>query len=130
MTYVALAALVVALQITTGQEEDIKLEEIHGDLEPLPSCPPLCGVDEAIRMAASYYNVDYTRLACLARRESTFNPGAQNGIYFGLMQFDQPTWQLTPHAEYGRGNAWAAAMGAAYLISRGESRRWPPYALC
>jgi len=92
------------------------------------ACPPMCTVDESIRIAANTYGVSYTRLNCLAFRESTWNPNARNGPYFGLMQFDMATWVLTPYHDYSPFNAWASANGAAYLISRGQGSRWPVWA--
>jgi hypothetical protein len=110
--------------------EDVgaKTEQVTGTLRHY--CPPSCTVDESIRDAASTYGLSYTRLSCLARRESTYNPAAVNGRYMGLYQFDAPTWQLTPYGESSPFNAWAAAHGAAYLIARGEGSRWPPLGYC
>ncbi len=108
--------------------DDVKTDEVQGTLEY--HCPPTCATDMAIRIAAATYGVPYTRLNCLARLESTFNPNAQNGRFYGLYQFDEPTFALTPFAQYGRSNAYASAMGAAYLIARGEGSRWPPLARC
>lgn len=107
---------------------DAKTDVVHGSLEY--RCPPICTVDQAIRIASGTYGVSYARLSCLARLESTFNPNAQNGRYVGLFQFDEPTFRLTPFAQYGRSNAYASAMGAAHLIARGEGSRWPPLARC
>lgn len=106
----------------------IKVEEVHGYLEYVRCNTVQC----SIQRAASTYNVPLNRLTCLARRESTFNPNAvsPDGRYHGLMQFDYQTWQLTPYRTSSIYNGEASAMAAAYLISRGESRRWPVYSQC
>lgn len=121
------AALVVVAFCDLGAVE-VKDQEVYGALEYY--CPPNCTVDVAIRLAAQRWGISEARLRCLARLESTFNPNAQNGRYLGLYQFDLTTWALTPHREYPRTNAWAAAQGAAYLISLGQGSRWPPLAYC
>lgn len=108
---------------------DLKTNQVDGTLQDL--CPPICSIEQAISSAALNHNVSYQRLLCLARRESTFNPNASsNPPYMGLMQFDQPTWNLTPYSSYSPYNAWASANAAAYLISRGGGSRWPVWSQC
>ncbi len=128
----ATVLLLSALQLAPTLEvppEAAKSEEVFGTLGP-PPCPPACTVDQAIHSAAMAYGVSEARLSCLARRESTMNPGAVNGQYGGLFQFNEGTFALTPYAQYGRFNAYASAQGAAFLIARGEGSRWPPLSQC
>ena len=103
-----------------------KDQEVTGELEG--RCPPSCTVQESIRAAAALYGIPYTRLSCLVRRESTYNPNATNGPYAGLAQFDAQTWTLTPYREYSRFNGWANIHAAAYLLSLGQGSRWPVWA--
>lgn len=105
--------------------EPVKTEQVQGYLsEPKCNAPSIC-----IQQAAAFYGVSPSRLACLAMRESTNNPNAQNGRYHGLFQFDYTTWALTPYSNQSIYNAEASAFAAAYLISRGQSDRWPPWRL-
>lgn len=101
--------------------DPIKVEEVEGYL----TYPPCNSVQCSLQLASSIYNVPLSRLTCLALRESTFNPFAQNGPYLGLMQFDAPTWRLTPYSHRPRTDHEASALAAAYLISQGQSSRWP-----
>lgn len=116
----------LSLAMLLTQDDYIKIEEVHGTLERCQTV--VC----SIQLAASTYGVPLNRLTCLARRESTNNPNAisPDGRYHGLMQFDYPTWRLTPYANQSIYNGEASALAAAYLISRGESRRWPVYNQC
>ena len=103
------------------------------------SCGPAAAqspeVGTAIRSAAVTHGVAEWRLRCLAQRESSFFPGAYNAAgYHGLYQYDWPTWRygsaLAGYAGHSPYDAWAAAHTTAYLIKRGEVRRWPPLRFC
>lgn len=89
----------------------------------------------ALASASAIYGVPYARLSCLAYRESRYAPGAYNRAgYHGLMQFDWPTWsygaRLAGYAGASPYEPRAAAHVAAFLIARGEGRRWPPLRYC
>lgn len=91
-----------------------------------------CTVDEVIRGASDHYGVSYSRLSCLAFRESSNRPDAYNGAgpFMGLFQFHvdgagRSAMDHTPMAGYSPYDGYAAAEAAAYLISTGESWRWP-----
>lgn len=119
--------LLVALLLTQDPPlEPVKTEHVQGYLSELRcATPAIC-----VRQAALHYGVSPSRLACLAHRESTTNPYADNGRYHGLFQFDYTTWALTPYSNQSIYNAEASAFAAAYLISRGDSDRWPPWRYC
>jgi hypothetical protein len=70
-------------------------------------------------------------LRCLAQHESGHQDYPRpNGIYWGRMQFDWPTWRygsaLAGWAGYSPHDAEAAVDTAAYLIAIGQGGRWPP----
>ena len=48
-------------------------------------------LDQLMKTYADYYGVPEELVRKVARRESTFNPGARNGRYFGLMQISHAT---------------------------------------
>lgn len=105
--------------VHAGSEDTVVFQEINT-------------VEDALLNAAATYNVSYNRLRCLAFRESTMNPYAYNpaGPYYGLMQFNESTWALTPYAHSSYYDEYASASAAAYLISIGQSSRWPVYRFC
>lgn len=92
---------------------------------PAPS-PPVepGGVTEIVLSAASEFGLDGGYLLSVASCESGLDPAARNPAgYFGLFQFDLPTWSA-----YGYGSiydAQAQARTAARLLAAGQSARWP-----
>lgn len=48
-------------------------------------------LDHLIRSYANHYEVPESLVRRVAKRESTFNPGARNGAYWGLMQISHAT---------------------------------------
>jgi soluble lytic murein transglycosylase-like protein len=48
-------------------------------------------LDQLIKRYAEHYEVPEELVRKVAKRESTFNPGARNGSYFGLMQISHAT---------------------------------------
>ena len=102
-------------------------------------------VEEALREAEAVWGVPYYRLACLAWRESSWNPLAYNRAgYHGLMQYDWTTWfqgireaRNPADPEYplvARGSspyqARESALVTGYFIAKGEGWRWPPLRWC
>jgi soluble lytic murein transglycosylase-like protein len=79
---------------------------------------------EVIRNAAGAHGVDPGYLVSVASCESGLDPHAVNPAgYYGLFQFDRQTW-----AAYGKGSIFdpvAQSNAAAYLVSIGQSERWP-----
>lgn len=80
---------------------------------------------------SAQYGVDPNKIRYTAICESGFNPGATNGPYVGLFQFDSRTWQ-TYRNRMGkdsgvalRANAEEAVQTAAYVYSIGATGIWP-----
>ncbi len=80
---------------------------------------------------SAQYGVDPNVLRHTAVCESGFNPGAVNGSYAGLFQFDARTWQ-TYRNRMGkdanvalRVNAEEAVQTAAYVYSINATGIWP-----
>jgi soluble lytic murein transglycosylase-like protein len=78
---------------------------------------------ETIYAAANEFGLDGDYLLSVAACESDLDPGAVNEVgYYGLFQFDEPTW-----AAYGYGSIWdpiAQSRTAARLLAAGEAERW------
>ncbi len=132
----AILGMLLLLNVQAQQDAleelpDIKTEVVNGTLNELPATLILT-LDQSIQHAASMYNVSYTRLRCLAQLESTMNPNAVSpgGRYHGLTQFDSTTWQLTPYRTSSVYDGYANIHAAAYLISIGQSSRWPVWRYC
>lgn len=81
-------------------------------------------ITETIYAAAAEFGLDGDYLLSVAACESDLDPGAVNEVgYYGLFQFDEPTW-----AAYGYGSIWdpiAQSRTAARLLAAGEADRWP-----
>jgi Transglycosylase-like domain len=81
-------------------------------------------ITETIYAAAAEFGLDGDYLLSVAACESDLDPGAVNEVgYYGLFQFDQPTWRA-----YGYGSIWdpiAQSRTAARLLAAGEADRWP-----
>jgi soluble lytic murein transglycosylase-like protein len=81
-------------------------------------------ITETIYAAANEFGLDGDYLLSVAACESDLDPGAVNEVgYYGLFQFDEPTW-----AAYGYGSIWdpiAQSRTAARLLAAGEADRWP-----
>ncbi|MEA2452203.1 MAG: Transglycosylase-like domain [Actinomycetota bacterium] len=92
--------------------------------EPEPYVPPAGSLAEVIYDAASEFGIDGGYLYSVATCESALNVQAYNGAgYYGLFQFDQPTWSA-----YGYGSIYdptAQARTAARLLAAGQTSRWP-----
>jgi soluble lytic murein transglycosylase-like protein len=90
---------------------------------PVPAAPAgsIAGV---VYSAAAEAGISGSYLLSVAQCESNLDPGAYGaGGYYGLFQFDQPTWSA-----YGYGSIYdpvAQAHTAARLIAEGETSRWP-----
>ncbi|HEX3325561.1 MAG TPA: transglycosylase family protein [Actinomycetota bacterium] len=90
---------------------------------PVPAAPAgsIAGV---VYSAAADAGISGSYLLSVAQCESNLDPGAYGaGGYYGLFQFDQPTWSA-----YGYGSIYdpvAQARTAARLIAEGETSRWP-----
>lgn len=81
-------------------------------------------ITETTYAAAAEFGLDGDYLLSVAACESNLDPGAVNEVgYYGLFQFDEPTW-----AAYGYGSIWdpiAQSRTAARLLAAGETDRWP-----
>ena len=81
-------------------------------------------ITETIYAAAAEFGLDGDYLLSVAACESDLDPGAVNEVgYYGLFQFDEPTWTA-----YGYGSIWdpiAQSRTAARLLAAGEADRWP-----
>jgi soluble lytic murein transglycosylase-like protein len=81
-------------------------------------------ITETIYAAAAEFGLDGDYLLSVAACESNLDPGAVNEVgYYGLFQFDEPTW-----VAYGYGSIWdpiAQSRTAARLLAAGEADRWP-----
>jgi soluble lytic murein transglycosylase-like protein len=95
---------------------------------PVPSSTPaitLVGtIPRSVYAAAAEFGVSGDYMLAIAVCESDLDPYAQNEAgYYGLFQFDHPTW-----AAYGYGAIYdvvAQARTAARLVAAGETHRWP-----
>jgi soluble lytic murein transglycosylase-like protein len=89
---------------------------------PAPAPPPT--VPRLIYGAAADAGIDGDYLLSVAYCESSLNPRAVNPAgYYGLFQFDEPTW-----AEFGYGSIWdpdAQSQTAARMLAAGMYDRWP-----
>jgi hypothetical protein len=88
------------------------------------SAAPAGSIAGVVYSAAAGAGISGNYLLSVAQCESNLNPGAYGaGGYYGLFQFDQPTWSA-----YGYGSIYdpvAQANTAARLIAEGETSRWP-----
>lgn len=88
-------------------------------------------LDQLIKVYADYYQVPEELVRRVAKRESTFNPRARNGIYMGLMQ-------ISPATARGMGYRGAPAglldaetnlkysvryLRGAYVVARGNHNK-------
>lgn len=105
-------------------------------IEPTPTSVPVPKytsqqVSEFIERFAGQYGVDPNVLRAIAICETSFNPEAINGPYYGLYQFAPISWQNlriqmgeNPDTNF-RLDAEEAAQTAAYAISKGKRGMWP-----
>ncbi|MEK7544446.1 MAG: transglycosylase SLT domain-containing protein [Patescibacteria group bacterium] len=107
-------------------------------LTPHPTTTPLSipistsqQINEYIDRFSSQYGIDPNVLRHTALCESGFHPGATNGPYVGLFQFDATTWKTFRNLMGEdtnidlRENAEEAVQTAAYVYSIHASRIWP-----
>ena len=82
-------------------------------------------VSEALTLAAVTYGVPRSELSRVAWCESTHRPWARNGRYRGLFQ-EGPMFEAGPYGRAGLSvwSPYAAAMTAAYTVSREGWRQW------
>jgi soluble lytic murein transglycosylase-like protein len=77
-----------------------------------------------IYAAASHAGISGSYLLSIAHCESSLNPQAYSPSgYYGLFQFDRPTWSA-----FGYGSIYdpvAQSETAARLVAAGETSRWP-----
>jgi soluble lytic murein transglycosylase-like protein len=96
-------------------------EQPPADPEPAPEPQSVSGI---IYAAAAEFGLAPDYLLSVASCESGLDPGAVNPAgYYGLFQFDEPTW-----GAYGYGSIWdpeAQARTAARMLAAGMSERWP-----
>jgi hypothetical protein len=98
---------------------------------PPPATPAPTDLNQWFEQYGQTYRVDPRTLQAIARCESGFNPGANNGPYGGLFQFHAGTWQ-TNRAAMGldtnpqlRFQPEEAVKTAAFKISRDGTGAWP-----
>jgi hypothetical protein len=103
---------------------------------PTPSPVPQPKISQAeihalMERFAGQYAVDVNILRHIAVCESGFDPGAVNGPYAGLYQFNSTTWKknrilmgedTNPDLRF---NAEESIQTTAYLISQGKRYLWP-----
>jgi hypothetical protein len=81
-------------------------------------------IPEVIYAAAAEFGLNRRYLVSVAYCESDLDPLAVNPAgYYGLFQFDQPTW-----AAFGYGSIWnpvAQSRTAARMLAAGMYERWP-----
>jgi hypothetical protein len=81
-------------------------------------------IPEIIYAAATEFGLNRRYLVSVAYCESDLDPLAVNPAgYYGLFQFDQPTW-----AAFGYGSIWnpiAQSRTAARMLAAGMYERWP-----
>ncbi len=82
-------------------------------------------VQEALTIASVAYGVPRGELSRVAWCESTHRPWARNGPYRGLFQ-EGPMFEQGPYGRAGLSvwSPYAAAMTAAYTVSREGWRQW------
>ena len=89
-----------------------------------------------LNAAAKQTLVNATALQCLMMRESGGSPdtGMPDGMYKGLFQYEEGYWAAaSDRAGFGAASIYdakAQIFTTANEISRGQSRRWPPFANC
>ena len=92
--------------------------------EQAPTPVPSGSITGIIGAAATEFGLDPGYLVSVAQCESGLDPGAVSSAgYYGLFQFDEPTWSA-----YGYGSIYepvAQARTAARLLAAGQSDRWP-----
>ena len=98
-------------------------EREEEEAAPAPAAEPQT-VSEIIAAAAAEYGIGADYLMSVAWCESSLDPGAVSPAgYYGLFQFDEPTW-----AAYGYGSIYdpvAQSRTAARMLAAGMSERWP-----
>lgn len=88
-------------------------------------------IEDMFTKYGNNYGVNREYLKKIAHCESTYNPGAVNGIYGGMYQFSASTWIATrnsmgldPNPDL-RFNAEEAVRTTAFKIAHGGSGAWP-----
>jgi resuscitation-promoting factor RpfB len=96
-----------------------------------PSAVHAAAVTDHIYQAAHVYGLNGDYLVRVAKCESRLNPQivSKNGLYYGLFQFDWPTWRWmsaqSGYAGYSPLDPEAAAQTAAWGFTHGQASHWP-----
>lgn len=99
--------------------------------EGVPELRRVAALRQAIEHWCAAYQVSCADMHSIAECESTYgrDPNAYNGSsgYWGAFQFHSSTWLSTPPGQRGElaTDDWAAAEGAAWMISVGRRGEWP-----
>lgn len=142
-----LASLVVEARETLAAEnvdaeaETTSNSEVAASTAPIPvlayapaartADPARAELNRLIEKYAALYNVPVSLVHKVVNRESTYNPGARNGIYIGLMQLNPQTARTMGFA--GRNSDLYDAetnlkygvkyLAGAYLVAKGNAAR-------
>jgi soluble lytic murein transglycosylase-like protein len=106
------------------EQEEQEQQESQEEAQRATEAAPPDSITGIIYEAAADAGIEGDYLLSVAYCESDLDPGAVNAAgYYGLFQFDEPTW-----AEFGYGSIWdpvAQAQTAARMLAAGMYDRWP-----
>lgn len=123
-------------------QDDLAVAEVHSETEetlPILSYAPVAKaadparaeIDRLIEKYAALYNVPASLVHHVVRRESTYRPGARNGIHIGLMQLNPQTARTMGYSGTNAGLYDAETnlkygvkyLAGAYLVADGDAMR-------
>lgn len=124
-------SLMVTAAVAPQPAADGSIAPPEGRMGPGYVAPRSAELDSLIARYASYYKVPVDLVRRTVKRESTFNPGARNGPYLGLMQISHRTAQGMGYRGPASGLLDAETnlkyavryLRGAWLVARGDHAR-------